>query len=135
MFVAQHRRSIALLVTTGLLVVLLAAFFASRTPRFSDFPEALRYAIEQRGVAVEQVWLSRGFADTLTDEVFSANLEVQTIDGDVLPGRIECKLRRINCRFTVVRAGIYRVPLPDLVVARPIGWLEWLERQVAELQP
>lgn len=122
-------------IATGLLVGSLAALLMSRTPRFTDFPEALRYAIGQRGVAVEQVWLSRGFADTLTDEVFSANLEVQTIDGDALTGRIECKLGRTNCRFTVVRAGIYRVQLPDLAAARPIGWLDWLERQVAGLQP
>jgi hypothetical protein len=126
----RTNRIIVLVAIGFCLVAASLAVLRTRTPQFTDFPEALQYQISQRGVAVEHVYLSRGFADMLTDEVFSANLSVELAGGEALPGRIECKLGRTRCHFTVREVGIYRQPLPDLATVRPIAWLDWLEAQI-----
>jgi hypothetical protein len=115
-------------------VALSGLALALRPRQFSTHRDAIGYELARRGVGYEQIYINRGWPDTLTDEYYGANLEVLLPSGRSAVGRLECKVRRTRCMFSVASLGVVREPLPELVEAgaQP-EWMRWVEQVAARL--
>jgi hypothetical protein len=108
----------------GLVVLALAA----RPRQFTSHRDAIGYALTQRNIAYDAIFINRTWPDTLTNEYYGANLQVQLPSGRTVAGRLECRVERTQCRFSLATLGIVRQPLPELVAEREgPEWLQWLE--------
>lgn len=111
-----------------------ALVVALRPRQFTTHRDAIGFELASRDIAYQQIYLNRSWPDTLTDEYYGADLQVLLPSGRNAVGRLECKVRRTNCMFTVRTLGIFREPLPELVAeAEQPEWLRWAEQMAARL--
>lgn len=112
-----------------------AVLVLSLRPRvFTTHRDAIGYELAQRDIAYEAIYISRVWPDTLTDEYYGAALDVQLPSGRSVPGRLECRVARTRCYFSLASLGIVREPLPELVSEREQpAWMVWLQSTAARL--
>jgi hypothetical protein len=117
------------LVASCLLPVGAAAFLL--LPRFETHPEAVGYVLKQHGIAYEQIRLSHTWPDTMNRRAYGADVIVRLRGAQRITGRIDCKVERSQCLLYLRRLGIWREPVPDLVITPP--WLARLQRSLSSL--
>jgi hypothetical protein len=130
-------RRAALLGGAGVVACLAIAVLviAARPRQFTTHRDAIGYDLARRDIAYAAIYINRTWPDTLTSEYYGANLEVQLPSGRSVPGRIECRSGRTQCRFSLATLGIVRAPLPELVAeAEKPAWQRWLEETVQRLR-
>ena len=132
----------------GLLIALLAACglglgvaILLRPIRFMSHQDEIAYALQQRGIAFKQVRLSQDAVDTrnfyaYTEySIYGADVIVNLADGQVVQGRIGCRVKRTSCLLSLGKLGIINQPLPDLVSNDLTAWLDWLDRNLPRFRP
>ena len=130
-------RRLALALGAMSIVCLVGAVLAValRPRQFTTHRDAIGAALAQRGIAYEIIYINRTWPDTLTDEVYGAQLDVRLPGGRRVPGRLECRVRRTNCYFHLAPLGIERAPLPELVNERERpAWLAWLVARLDDIR-
>jgi hypothetical protein len=100
-------------------------------PSFQTHEAAVGYVLDQHGIAHDQVRLSRVWPATLIREPYSADVIVRLRDAKQISGRIECKVQRSQCLLYLRRLGIWREPVPELVVLPP--WLARLQGSLSSV--
>lgn len=138
---AERRQRVARRVALALgavsIVCLLGAVLALalRPRQFTTHRDAIGAALVQRGITYEVIYINRTWPDTLTDEVYGAQLDVRLPGGRSVPGRLECRVRRTDCYFHLASLGIERQPLPELVEEREWpAWLVWLAARLNDIR-
>jgi hypothetical protein len=110
------------LIATGAVAVLMP-------PRFETHNEAIGYVLNQHGIAHDDVKVFRSWPDTLSRDMYSADVVVQSRDAGQISGRIECKVQRSQCSLYLRRLGIWHEPVPELAI-KP-AWLTQAQRYLS----
>lgn len=133
MMSAQHttKRVLPILIIAACILSCAALAFAAaflRPRSFVTFADAIGYALDQRGVAYESIFVERVWPDTVNDITYGANLLIVTPDNGTVIGRLDCRGWKKDCFFTVRAFGVYREPLPELTEQRRLPWITWIEQ-------
>jgi len=126
-------RRFALLLAGGCLACVLAGVLAfTMQPRvFSNRRDAIAYALDQRGIKYQAIYIDHSWPDTVNNLTYGANLRIVIPNRSEIPGRIECRSGERDCYINVERLQLDRVTIPDLSAPRKIPLLEWLEGRYA----
>ena len=114
----------------------LGAAILLRPIRFTSHQEEIAYVLQQRGVAVKQVQLSQTPIDMQNYfayaeySIYGADAIITLVDGRVVPGRIDCKVKRNSCYLSLGKLGIINLALPDLDSDNLTVWQDWLDRHL-----
>jgi hypothetical protein len=103
-------------------------------PRLESHQDQIAYALDQHGVAHEQIKLTQTSRDTYYFAyagypIYGADVTVQLADARQVMGRIECRVKDSECKLYLADLGLAHEPLPELDVGPQWFWLDWL-RQV-----
>lgn len=117
-------------------VLALGAAVLLRPARFTSHQQEIAYVLQQRGIAFKQVKLSQDAIDTqnfyayTAYSIYGADVIINLADGQVVQGRIGCRVKRSACLLSLGRLGIVNLELPDLASDELTSWLDWLDRNL-----
>ena len=127
----------------GLMIALLASCILSlgaavllRPARFTSHQQEIAYVLQQRGIAFKRVKLSQDAIDSqnfyaYTEySIYGADVIINLVDGQVVQGRIGCRVRRSSCLLSLGKLGIVNLALPDLASDDLNNWPDWLDRNL-----
>ena len=103
-------------------------------PRLENHQDQVAYALDQHGVAHEQIKLTQTSRDTqyyiayAGYSIYGADVAVQLPGARQVYGRIECRVKDSDCRLYLADLGLRRESLPDLDTGAQWFWLDWLRR-------
>lgn len=117
-------------------ILALGAAILLRPVRFTSHQDEIAYVLRQRGVAFKQIRLSQDAIDTqnyyaYTDySIYGADVLVSLANGQMVQGRIGCRVKRSSCLLSLGKLGIINLALPDLATDELTVWLAWLDRNL-----
>jgi hypothetical protein len=119
----------------GLVVVCALATGATMfliPPHLESHQDQVAYALNQHGIAHEQVKLTQTSRDTqyyfayAGYSIYGADVTVQLPGARQVMGRIECRIRDTDCKLYLASLGLRNEPLPELDTREQWFWLNWL---------
>jgi hypothetical protein len=108
-------------------------------PRLESHQDQVAFALNQHGIAHEQIKLTQTSRDTqyyfayAGYTIYGADVTVQLPDGRQVVGRIECRIKDSGCKLYLVDLGLTQEPLPELDTGAQWFWLDWLRQKLPKL--
>jgi hypothetical protein len=108
-------------------------------PRLESHQDQVAFALNQHGIAYEQITLSQSRQDVQNSTAYpeysfyGAEVLVHMPDTRRLRGRIECRQKNSRCSLYLAALGLPPEVLPDLDTGPQWFWLDWLQEQLPKL--
>lgn len=103
-------------------------------PRLESHQDQIAYALNQHGIAYEQIKLTQTSRDTqyytayAGYTIYGADVIVQLPNAGQAVGRIECRVKDSGCKLYLADLGLAHEPLPELDTGAEWFWLDWLRQ-------
>ena len=136
-----QRGAALMIVLLASCILALGAAVLLRPARFTSHQQEIAYVLQQRGIAFKQVKLSQDAIDTqnfyayTAYSIYGADVLINLADGQVVQGRIGCRVKRSSCLLSLGKLGIINLELPDLASDELSSWLDWLDRNLPRFAP